>query len=104
MTHKKVALVDLQIGCDPVEAVHGHFVAQEAAGVRGEGPEHHGYGAPVERPGSLFLHEMTEDVANSCVFALRGCKIKKDKKCHLSINLGKMKFSSNQAKNLSFSN
>ena len=54
-----------------VEAVHGDLVAEEAAGVGGEGPQEDGDGALGEGARALLAHHVLEDVAHAVVRALR---------------------------------
>ncbi len=64
----------LQVGRDLIEAVHGHLVAHEAAGVGGEGPEHDGHGAAVQRARAILLHQRGEDVSHPVESALGSCE------------------------------
>ena len=59
-----------EIGGGVVEAVHGDLVAEEAAGVGGEGPEEDGDGALGEGAGALLAHHVPEHVAHAVVRAL----------------------------------
>ena len=62
-----------EIWCGVVEAVHGDLVAEEAAGVGGEGPEEDGDGALGEGARALLAHHVLEDVAHAAVRALGRC-------------------------------
>ena len=62
-----------EVWCGVVEAVHGDLVAEEAAGVGGEGPQEDGDGALGEGARALLAHHVLEDVAHAAVRALRRC-------------------------------
>ena len=62
-----------EVWCGVVEAVHGDLVAEEAAGVGGEGPEEDGDGALGEGARALLAHHVLEDVAHAAVRALGRC-------------------------------
>ena len=58
------------VGEDLVDPGHGDLVAEEAAGVGREGPQHDGDGALVHGADALGLHEVAEDVTHAVVLAV----------------------------------